>query len=206
LIKTIFFDFGGVIIKPPNYKWINRWKKQLGISAHPEIMEMLENPNGSKLVQDVCLGKIQEDHLWAVMTETWRINPVLLGQIRRKLLSKRQLNQHILAFMNEVAKTYTTAILSNAGDKSRQLMEETYQLHQIVDEIIISAEEGVIKPDPRMFEIAMTRMDAAPETSLLLDDSQENVAAAQDFGMRAVQFIDTQQAIGEMRVVLNGKV
>ncbi|MBW6467093.1 MAG: HAD family phosphatase [Brevefilum sp.] len=206
MIKTIFFDFGGVIIKPPNYKWIKRWKKHLGISDHPEIMEMLENSNGSQLVQDVCLGKIPEDHLWAVMTDKWRINPAVLSQVRRKLLSKRQLNQHILAFMTEVAADFDTAILSNAGDQSRQLMEGTYQLHQIVDEIIISAEEGVIKPDPRIFEIAMARMNAAPETSLLLDDSQENVAAAQAFGMRAVQFIDTQQAIGKMRVALDGKV
>jgi putative hydrolase of the HAD superfamily len=206
VIKTIFFDFGGVIIKPPNYRWITRWKKQLGISEHPEIMEMLENPNGSRLVQDVCLGKISEDHLWAVMTEKWRINPALLTRIRRKMLSKRQLNQHILAFMTEVADDYNTAILSNAGDQSRQLMEGIYQLHQIVDEIIISAEEGVIKPDQRIFDIAMTRMNAIPETSLLLDDSQENVAAARAFGMYAVLFIDTQQAIDEMRVVLNGKV
>jgi epoxide hydrolase-like predicted phosphatase len=206
VIKTIFFDFGGVIIKPPNYKWVNRWKKQLGISQHPEIVEMLENPNGSQLVQDVCLGKIPEDHLWAVMTEKWRISPVLLNQIRRKLLSKRQLNQHILKLMKDVGDDYDTAILSNAGDQSRQLMEGTYQLHQIVDEIIISAEEGVIKPDQRIFEIAMARMDAAPETSLLLDDSQENVAAARAFGMQAVQFIDTGQAISEIRVALNGKV
>ena len=206
MIETIFFDFGGVIIKPPNYKWVERWKKQLGISQHPEIVEMLENPNSSHLVQDVCLGKIREDHLWALITEKWRINPALLSQIRRKMLSKRQLNQQVLAFMTEVADDYTTAILSNAGDQSRQLMEETYQLHKIVDEIIISAEEGVIKPDQRMFEIAMSRMDAAPATSLLLDDNQENVLAARAFGMRAVQFIDTQQAISEMRFALNGKV
>ena len=206
MIKTIFFDFGGVIIKPPNYKWINRWKKQLGISEHPEIVEMLENPNGSQLVKDVCLGKVPEDHLWAVMTEKWRINPVLLEQIRRKLLSKRQLNKHILKFMNEVADGYATAILSNAGDQSRQLMEGTYQLHQIVDEIIISAEEGVIKPDPRIFEIAMTRMAAVPDTSLLVDDFEENVIAARAFGMQAVHFTDTHQAIDEVRALLNGRV
>jgi putative hydrolase of the HAD superfamily len=206
VIKTIFFDFGGVIIKPPNYKWINRWKKQLGISQHPEIVEMLENPNDSKLVQDICLGKIPEDHLWTLMTKKWRINPTLLSHIRRKMLSKRQLNQHILAFMNEVASDFTTAILSNAGDQSRQLMEGTFKLHHIVDEIIISAEEGVIKPDPRIFEIAMARMNAEPETSLLLDDFEENVLAAIEFGMKAVHFTDTQQAIDEVRALLNGKV
>jgi epoxide hydrolase-like predicted phosphatase len=206
VIKTIFFDFGGVIIKPPNMKWIQRWKDQLGINEHPEILEMLENPHGSQLVQDICLGKAPEDYLWMVMTEKWHINPALLAQIRRRLRSSRQLNRQVLRFMDELKSQYQTAILSNAGDQARQLMEETYRLDRYVDTIIISAEEGVIKPDPRIFEIAMERMSAEPKSSLLVDDFEENVLAARAFGMQAVHFTDTHQAIDEVRALLNGKV
>ena len=206
MIQTIFFDFGGVIIQPPNVNWVNRWKNHLRISDHPEIIEMLENPNESQLVKDMCLGKITEDYVWVTMTQKWHINPVLLAQIKRRLLSKRQLNEPILKFMTELKGRYQTAILSNAGDKSRQLMEETYQLHQIVDEIIISAEEGVIKPDPRIFEIAMARMHAEPESSLLVDDFYANVMSAKAFGMQGVHFTDTQQAISEVRAMLNGRM
>jgi epoxide hydrolase-like predicted phosphatase len=206
VIKTIFFDFGGVIIKPPNMKWIQRWKDQLGINEHPEILEMLENPHGSQLVQDICLGKAPEDYLWMVMTEKWHINPALLAQIRRRLRSSRQLNRQVVRFMDELKSQYQTAILSNAGDQARQLMEETYRLDRYVDTIIISAEEGVIKPDPRIFEIAMERMSAEPKSSLLVDDFEENVLAARAFGMQAVHFTDTHQAIDEVRALLNGKV
>jgi len=201
-VKTIFFDFGGVIIKTPSVKWIKRWKKVLGINNNPEILEMLDNPQDSQLVKDICLGKVPEDTMWMVMTEQWHLNPALLGKIRTKLFSKRQLNKDILMFMSETQTKYQTAILSNAGDKSRQLMEETYQLDRYVDEIIISAEEGVIKPDPRIYEIAMNRMGAEPETSLLLDDTLENVVAARAFGMKAVQFLDSKQAIKEIREFL----
>jgi 2-haloacid dehalogenase len=64
----------------------------------------------------------------------------------------------------------------------------------------------VIKPDPRIFEIAMDRLDAEPETSLLLDDTQENVTAARAFGMQAVQFINSQQAIQAVREYLNERI
>lgn len=202
-IKTIFFDFGGVIINTPSVRWVKRWKKVLGINNNPEILEMLENPQDSPMVKDICLGKIPEDTMWMIMTEKWHLNPALLGKIRTKLFSKRQLNKDILNFMAEIQDQYQTAILSNAGDKSRHLMVDTYQLDHYVDEIIISAEEGVIKPDPRIFEIAMDRMNAEPETSLLLDDTLENVIAARAFGMKAVQFLDSKQAILAMRDYLN---
>ncbi len=205
-IETIFFDFGGVIIKTPSFKWVNRWKHLLGINDHPEILGMLENPHESQLVQDICIGKIPEDHMWVMMAEKWHIKPPLIAQFRRRLFSKRQLNKRIVKFMAELHGQYQTAILSNAGDQSRQLMEDTYQLQNVVDEIIISAEEGVIKPNPQIFEIAMDRLNTSPEVSLLLDDSLANIFSARNFGMKAVQFINNQQAIQAIQDHLNGRV
>jgi FMN phosphatase YigB (HAD superfamily) len=52
----------------------------------------------------------------------------------------------------------------------------------------------------------MERMSAEPKSSLLVDDFEENVLAARAFGMQAVHFTDTHQAIDEVRALLNGKV
>ena len=67
MIKTIFFDFGGVIFKQPDRRWINRWKRLLGIENHPQALEMLENPHDSQWVRDICLGKLPEDYLWILI-------------------------------------------------------------------------------------------------------------------------------------------
>ena len=205
-IKTVFFDFGGVIIKTPTLKWLNRWKKILGFGDEPEIIEMLENPNESQLVKDICLGRITEDHLWTMMAEKWHIKPQLIQRVRQRLFSKRHLNKGMVKFMAEVQKNYQTAILSNAGDQTRRVMEDVYNLDHFVDEIIISAEEGVIKPDPAIFQLAVDRLGAEPETSLLLDDYVVNINAAREFGMKAVQFVNTQQAIQMVRAHLNGEI
>ncbi len=202
MIKTIFFDFGGVIIKPPNLWWRKWLKKRLSIDEHPEILEMLENPYEAQLVKDICLGAVSEDYLWILMAERLKINPEKLKKIRLKLFSKRQLNNQVIKSLAELSKTHQTAILSNAGDRSRELMEETYGLNRYVREIIISAEEGVIKPDHRIFEIALDRMKADPDTSLLLDDYYENVISARKFGMHAVHFQNTRQAIHELTHII----
>ena len=202
MIKTIFFDFGGVIIKPPNLWWRKWLKKRLSIDEHPEILEMLENPYEAQLVKDICLGAVSEDYLWILMAERLKINPARLKKFRLKLFSKRQLNNQVIKSLAELSKTHQTAILSNAGDRSRELMEETYGLNRYVREIIISAEEGVIKPDHRIFEIALDRMKADPDTSLLLDDYYENVISAREFGMHAVHFQNTRQAIHELTHII----
>lgn len=203
MIETIFFDFGGVIIKPHHNRWVNLWKNLMGINDQPEVLEMLENPNGSQLIEDIYLGKIPEDYMWFMMAEKWHVNPALIAFFRRWLFSKSQLNKKIVNLMGELHGQYQTAILSNAGDQTRWLLEEIYHLDRYVDEIIISAEEGVIKPDRRIFEIAMERLNVEPETSLLLDDNLKNVFAAREFGMEAVQFINNHQAIQAIRDYLD---
>lgn len=205
MIKTIFFDFGGVIFKQPDRRWINRWKRLLGIENHPQALEMLENPHDSQWVRDICLGKLPEDYLWILMAEEWHLRPAVIRYIKRLMLSNRRLNRKIVDFMAELRGQYQIAILSNAGDQTRRLLEEPYQLTSFVDEIIISAEEGVIKPDHRIYEIAMTRLQTLPEQSLLLDDHLLNVISAREFGMRAVQFINTTQAIDQVRSCLDGR-
>ena len=205
-IKTIYFDYGGVIYKTPSMEGLNRWKSILGLTDEPEIAEMLENPNESQFVKDMCLGKIPEDQVWTMMAEKWHIKPSLIRRLRRVMVSKRRLNKPIVNLMAELSDHYQTAILSNAGDQTRELMEEVFHLDQYVDEIIISAEEGVIKPDPKIYSIAMERLNAAPESSLFIDDYLENVLAAREFGMKAVHFIDNAQAIQAVRGYLAKEV
>jgi putative hydrolase of the HAD superfamily len=202
MIRTILFDFGGVVLKLPNIKWARRWLKLFGLREHPEIIEMLSNPNESQLVKDICLGKISEDEIWEIVSEKWSVKPDAVQRIRRRVFSKNKLNKNVIKFMAEVQDDYQTAILSNAGDRTRQEIEDSYNLDRYLDEIIISAEEGVIKPDRRIYQIAMDRLKATPETTLFLDDTLENVLAAREFGMHAVQFINNHQALEIMREYL----
>ena len=57
-------------------------------------------------------------------------------------------------------------------------------------DIVVSAVERVIKPDPRPFAIACERMGRAPEEVVFVDDSAVNIQAARAFGMDAILFDD----------------
>jgi len=202
MIKTIFFDFGGVLIKNPKRKQIHRWKKILGLEENSELLTILASPNESKVIRDICLGVLPEEKIWEMMAERWHLKPVIIQKIRQMVNSKRHLNRRMLRFLEECQNDYQTAILSNAGDQTRKLMEDVYHLDRFVEEIIISAEEGVVKPDPEIYRIALSRLSANAKTSLLIDDTEVNVNAAREFGMKAVQFTNNQQAIKEIQQLL----
>ncbi|MED5550731.1 MAG: HAD family phosphatase [Pseudomonadota bacterium] len=55
-------------------------------------------------------------------------------------------------------------------------------------DVIVSAHEGVIKPDRRIYEITAARLPFAPEEVVFFDDREENVTAARTFGFDAEVF------------------
>ena len=68
--------------------------------------------------------------------------------------------------------------------------------------IVYSHEEGYLKPDPQMYRIACERLDVAPESAVLLDDVEANVAGARAFGMNAIIFRNNAQAISDLHALL----
>jgi len=68
--------------------------------------------------------------------------------------------------------------------------------------MVISAEEGVAKPHARIFQIATTRLDIAPDETLFIDDWPPNVEGARAFGMQAMVFTSTEQVLVEIQQYL----
>jgi 2-haloacid dehalogenase len=56
------------------------------------------------------------------------------------------------------------------------------------DGVVLSGQERVIKPDPRIFRLLADRFGLDPETTFYVDDSEANVAAARALGFDAVRF------------------
>jgi 2-haloacid dehalogenase/putative hydrolase of the HAD superfamily len=55
---------------------------------------------------------------------------------------------------------------------------------------VVSGDEGVIKPAPRIYEIVLERTGLSAHDLLFIDDSAANIAAAQDMGFHTHHFTD----------------
>ncbi len=56
------------------------------------------------------------------------------------------------------------------------------------DGIVVSGEEGLVKPDPAIFHRLTARHGLKPSTTLFIDDSEKNVVAARDLGFQTHHF------------------
>jgi putative hydrolase of the HAD superfamily len=93
-----------------------------------------------------------------------------------------------------------SAIVSNWDVSLRRTLGEI-GLAGLVDEIVVSAEAGVAKPAPGIFELALRRLRCPPGKALFVGDSPEtDIAGAQRAGLRAV-LIDRTAAAPEQEGV-----
>jgi epoxide hydrolase-like predicted phosphatase len=201
-VRAFLFDFGGVLYRNPDMHWMRRWQALLGLANDPVANAFLNSPEESPYMIDVMLGKISEDEIWAMAAERYHVAPVLLNRLRKGVISRKRINLEVVHFLEGLRPCYKTAILSNASNKARQMFTEPLRLDRVVDTMIISAEEGLAKPDERIYHVALNRLGALPEEAVFLDDRLENIEAAWRVGMQAVQFHDTAQALAAMNAFI----
>ena len=80
--------------------------------------------------------------------------------------------------------------LSNWSAETFPVARPRYPFLETFDGIVISGEEKLAKPDPRIFRHLLERYDLEPAATVFIDDSDANVAAAAAQGMIALRFED----------------
>lgn len=87
-----------------------------------------------------------------------------------------------------------TAVVSNIGWDVRSVFARHGVLGR-VDEFVLSYEEGVVKPDPKLFEVACERLGVEPGEALMIGDSEEADGGARAVGCRfeLVEPLPTQE-------------
>lgn len=83
--------------------------------------------------------------------------------------------------------------LTNWSAETFPLARERYDFLEWFEDIVVSGEEGVIKPDKDIYAALVGRTGLEPAASVFIDDSRPNVAAAEDLGFTGIAFEDPDQ-------------
>jgi 2-haloacid dehalogenase len=94
-----------------------------------------------------------------------------------------------LAVVEKVGQAgYRTVALTNFAAETWQRAMKLAWFRSAMsnfENVVISGFEGLAKPDPALFTLALKRWNAVPESVLLVDDNEDNIAAAESLGMQA---------------------
>ena len=85
---------------------------------------------------------------------------------------------------------------------SAETFPEARRLFPILGEfegIVVSGEEGIIKPDPAIYRTLCARHRVSPEQAVFIDDNPANVEAARALGMRGIHFRSPAQLGDDLR-------
>jgi len=89
--------------------------------------------------------------------------------------------------------------LSNWPEEKYHIVRPQYEFFKWFDEVIISGEVRMAKPDPRIFNLLLERVDRNPSQCVLIDDSKENIQIASQMGFQVILYESHEQLKDELR-------
>ncbi|RSL57614.1 hypothetical protein CEP54_008202 [Fusarium duplospermum] len=89
---------------------------------------------------------------------------------------------------------YRIGIITNGQIEDQEDKAEAIGIRRLIDRIITSEEAGYRKPDPRIFQYAMEKLGASPETTFMIGDSVDSdIKGALDAQLPAIMYSPTAQ-------------
>jgi HAD superfamily hydrolase (TIGR01549 family) len=189
--ETLFVDAGGVLVFP-SWTRVSDTLARQGVIAPPDVLAAAELPAKRDLdisrTQQGWLyfnrvlaeaGIAQTDHTDAALAELYRYH-------QEVNLWEHVPDDVVPALARFRALGLRLVVVSNANGKLPVLFERI-GLAPLVDLMLDSTIEGVEKPDPRLFRIALARAGASAATTLHVGDLYYvDIVGARAAGLDAV--------------------
>ncbi len=80
--------------------------------------------------------------------------------------------------------------LTNWSQETFPIARSMHREFDLFDGILVSGEEGMAKPDPRIFQRLLDRFNLPAERVVFIDDNRANIEAAAKLGLHAIHFTD----------------
>lgn len=164
-VKWVFFDIGSTLVDE-SIAYQNRIQKTIAGSnvTDNEFMDRLAQSVGD--FKSVCTS-------FGLKPTPWNSDDEVVYPEAKECL-------------RSISKRYKIGIIANQNPGSKERLERIGLL-KYIDLVIASAEEGVAKPDLRIFQIALERANCNPEESVMVGDRVDNdIIPANKIGMKTV--------------------
>jgi epoxide hydrolase-like predicted phosphatase len=122
-----------------------------------------------------------------------------LDRILEELVDKYEPFEPLWELVSRLRAAYKVAVINNGTGLTKPLFHRKLRIFDLFHPFLISAVEGVRKPDPRIYLRACERLDVGPEACLFLDDKIENVDGARRVGMEAIHWDDPPRCFLELQ-------
>ena len=183
MIKAILFDFFDTIAADFYRVWLER-------NHYSRTGEFLD------VAQAVDRGDISLNEWYARLSK-------LSGQpadtIRQEFETKTQLNDSMIELIDQLRDGYQIGLVTNSPQGLVRKILQINNIERYFDEIVISGEIGLIKPDPKIFKVALKKLNLSATEVVFVDDLENYLEGAKQAGIPGILFTDIDQLKSDLR-------
>jgi putative hydrolase of the HAD superfamily len=196
-IRAVYFDLGGVIRRTEYQAPRQHLAERLGMEYEGLVKLVFE----SETSRQASIGLISEEEHWAAVMRRLHLPEAETQAVREAFFAGDITDRALLDLMRSMRRQLKVGLISNAWSGLRPwIICEKFE--DAFDAMIISAETGVMKPDARIYQIALEKLGVTASESVFLDDFLENVEGARLVGMQAIHFSQPEQALKKLKEIL----
>lgn len=200
-IQAVIFDLGGVLLRTEDHSPRTELAARFGMT-YGEIGDLVFYDQSAK---EATLGLISAEAHWEVVCRALKLPADQVENVRRDFFAGDHLDDNLVNYIRHLRPRIKTALLSNAWDDLHPMIVEHWRIEDVFDALIISADVKLAKPDPRIFEMALSRLDVPAQRAVFIDDVIENLQAARSLGLHTIQFLNSTQTLSELETLINQK-
>ena len=187
MIDTLIFDLGGVIVNLDNDQvkaaLLELGMTRIGMFLKRDKIKRLMNDfiDGLRPTEDVLTDMQSLCRKGTTHEEILKVVGKLVGDLPKSRLE----------LLVELRKKYQVFLLSNINDvlwdmTLKQMEQLGYSQTDCFDEVFLSYEMQLAKPDPSIYFQVIKETGMNPASTLYFDDRRDNAEAGKEAGMKAV--------------------
>ncbi len=196
--RALLLDYGGVLTGPVASSFFT-FEEEIGIPSGRSfelLVEASRTPGGG-MIGALERGEISSEEFDAQLVSLLRDDGYQVPEsgVLQNLFAAMVPTGNLWDVADQVRSSgVPVGLLSNSWGTDiypRDRLASTF------DVLVISAEVGMRKPDPQIYELACERIGKAPGQVAFVDDLPRNVEVARELGMFGIHFDGDEQAVVE---------
>ncbi len=199
-IRAVFFDFGGVIMRTehqaPRQHLAERFKLE-----YDDIDRIVF---GSESARRASIGQITEEAHWAEVLKRLKRPASEIKSFSDEFFGGDIIDRYLIEYIRSLRGKFHTGLISNAWSGLREFITRE-KVIDIFDTVVISAEVGVVKPETKIYELALEQARVPAKEAVFVDDMKVNIEACEKIGMKGILFKDPQETIDQLNRYLKAK-
>lgn len=197
-MKAVIFDMGGVLLRTEDRASREQLAARFGMTY--EQMDALVF--GGESAARATVGEIDEPAHWDALMQYFHLTPADMPGFKAAFWGGDRHDEQLVDYIRSLRPRCRTGLLSNAWTGIRGVLDRKYHLLDAFDEVVISAEVKLAKPDARIYHLMLDRLGVQPQDAAFVDDFPVNVEAANALGIHGIRFYNREQTLADLQAWL----